>query len=106
MTSVKDAVKTGVGKILANFREIPSLCRHTVEQVVSNLTRMRMNGLLLMGSTSEPVCEIPIDLNRIGLVLIGGLNPIAAVEESGIETENRSMSTIMDYKDLIDISEV
>jgi len=106
MTSVRKAATQGNGEILANFREIPALCRPIAEQVVEGLKHAKMNGVAIMGNTSEPVCEIPVDLNRIGVVLFGGLNPVAAAQEAGIESENRGMSTIIEYKDLIDYGEL
>jgi repressor of nif and glnA expression len=56
-----------------------------------------------MGNTSEPVCEIPVELNRIGIILYGGLNPVAAASEAGIETETHAMSTVMEYQNLAEI---
>lgn len=35
-----------------------------------------------MGNASEPVCETLVELNKIGVVLIIGLNSIAAAEEA------------------------
>jgi hypothetical protein len=52
------------------------------------------------------VCEVPVELNRIGMVLLGGLNPIAAAGDAGIEVENHSMSTLMEYQDLIKFREL
>ena len=106
MTSVRDAARTGNGKILANFREIPALCCSIAEDVVSKLREARLGGLIVMGKTSEPVCEIPVELNRIGMIFIGGLNPVAAAEESGIEAENYAMSTVMEYEKLVKFEEV
>jgi repressor of nif and glnA expression len=101
MTSVREVATSGNGKILANFREIPALCRSTAEEVLGGLKEAGLSGLLLMGNTSEPVCEIPVELNRVGMILLGGLNPVAAAEEAGIAAENRAMSTIIDYQKLI-----
>jgi hypothetical protein len=106
MTSVAEAVKKGDGKILANFREIPALCRPVAEEVVVKLEEVGLGGLLLIGTSSEPVCEIPVELNRIGMILIGGLNPVAAAEEAGIEAENHAMSTLLDYKSLTKFQEL
>jgi len=106
MTSVGDAARTGDGKILANYREIPAICRPLVEEVISKLKRAGLRGVLTMGNASEPVCEISVELNRAGVILIGGLNPVAAAEEVGIEAESHAMSTIMDYKSLIRISDL
>ncbi|MGB2798710.1 MAG: NrpR regulatory domain-containing protein [Dehalococcoidia bacterium] len=101
MTSVREAAELGDGEILANFREIPALCRPTAEQVVKGLKQAGLGGLIVMGNTSEPVCEVPVDLNRVGMILLGGLNPVAAAEEAGINTENHAMQTVMEYQDLI-----
>lgn len=106
MTSVAEAAKNGSGKILANFREIPSLCRPMAEEVVAHLKEAGLGGVLVMGNASEAVCEIPVELNRIGMVLLGGLNPVAAVVEAGIEIENHAMSTVVEYQELIKFEEL
>jgi len=106
MTSVREVCSKGEGKILANFREMPALCRPIAEKVLGKLKEAGLGGLLIMGNTSEAVCETPVELNRIGMVLIGGLNPVACAEEAGIEAENHAMSTVIEYRDLIRFSEV
>lgn len=106
MTSVAQVVKNGNGTILANFREIPSICRPVAHEVISRLAKARLNGVLMVGNVSEPVCEIPVELNRVGMVLVGGLNPMAAVEEAGLEVETHAMSTVVDYKNLVDFEEL
>jgi repressor of nif and glnA expression len=106
MTAVSGAVRNGNGRILANFREIPAICRDLAEEVVAKLGEAGVGGLLVMGNTSEPVCEVPVELNRIGMILLGGLNPVAAAEEAGIQVENRAMSTVMDYQDFVRFKEL
>lgn len=106
MTSVREVVSSGNGKILANFREIPAISRTIAEVVVGKLKEAGLRGLLLMGNTSESVCEVPVELNRIGIILLGGLNPVAAVEEAGIEVINHAMSTVMEYRDLVKFKEL
>ncbi len=101
MTSVRDVARTGNGKILANFREVPAVCRSLVEEVIDRLKAAGLGGLLVMGRVSEPVCEIPVEVNKIGMVLLGGLNPVAAAEEAGVEAENHAMSTVMEYQQLV-----
>jgi repressor of nif and glnA expression len=103
MTSVLEVAKKGEGKLLANYREIPALCRPIVENVVAQMKEVGIGGLLIMGNASEPVCEIPVELNRIGIVLLGGLNPVAAAEEAGIEADSHAMSTLVSYQSLTTI---
>ncbi len=50
-----------------------------------------------MGEISEPVCQVPVDMNKVGVILIGGLNPPACVQEAAFEVEHMAMSTVMDY---------
>jgi len=101
MTDVQGVVEKGAGKVLANFREIPAQCQPLVEKVTNQLKEVGLGGLLMMGNTSEAVCGISVGLNRVGVVLLGGLTPVAAVEEAGIEVENHAMSTLLEYQDLV-----
>jgi repressor of nif and glnA expression len=106
MTSVTGAVKSGNGSILANFREIPALCRPIAQEVITKLGKAGLNSVFLVGGVSEPVCETPMELNRVGMVLIGGLNPVAAVQEAGIEVDSHAMSTVIDYRNFIEFEEL
>jgi len=106
MTSVREVASTGHGRILATYREIPALCRPIAEDVMTKLKGAGVGELLVMGATSEPVCEIGVELNRIGVILFNGLNPVAAAVEAGIEAENHGMSTVMEYKRLIKFKEL
>jgi repressor of nif and glnA expression len=106
MTTVGDVVKTGNGKLLANFREIPSICRPVAEKAVTKLKEAGIDGLLVLGRVSESICELPLGLNRVGMVLYGGLNPVAAAEEAGIDVQNYALSTLIEYRDLIDFGDL
>jgi repressor of nif and glnA expression len=97
MTSVSQAAGTGNGKILANFREIPALARALVEKKIAQLKKAGIGGVYALGNTSEPICQIAVGVNRAGMVLYGGLNPVAAVVEAGIEVENIAESGLIDF---------
>jgi HTH-type transcriptional regulator, global nitrogen regulator NrpRI len=106
MTSVRELVKSGSGKILANFREIPAPARSIVDEKVTQLKEAGLFGVYLLGNTSEPVCQIAVGLNRVGMVMLGGLNPVAAVVEAGIEVENMAESGLVEYSHLQSIYEL
>jgi repressor of nif and glnA expression len=106
MTNVRAAAKSGDGKILANFREIPAVCRKTADEVLARLQEARLGGLLAMGNTSDPVFETNVGLNRIGIVVLGGMNPVAAAEEAGFAADNHAMCTLLDYKGLVIFGEL
>jgi repressor of nif and glnA expression len=106
MTSVNQVVSVGQGRILANFREIPAVCQPLAEKVIAELKTANLNGVLMMGEVSKSVCGVPVELSKVGMILTGGLNPVAAAVESGIEVENRAMTAIMDYKELFRFSDL
>jgi repressor of nif and glnA expression len=100
MTSVGEASRTGSGKILGVFRTIPAPAREVVEEKIAMLKAVGIGGIYALGNTSEPLCQIPVTLNRIGIVQLGGLNPVAAAVESGIEIENIAESGLIDFQQL------
>jgi len=101
MTGVSQAAKSGNGKILANFREIPARSRATVEEKITILKEAGIGGVYALGNTSEPICQIAVGLNRVGIVLLGGLNPVAAAFEAGIDVVNIAESGLIDFEQLV-----
>ena len=100
MTSVGEVITNKNGMILANFREIPAPARSMVVEKIEQLKAVGINGTYVLGNTSEPVCQIAVGLNRVGMVLLGGLNPMAAAVEAGIEIENLAESGLVEYSEL------
>jgi repressor of nif and glnA expression len=100
MTTVMEAAKTGNGRILANFREIPAPARSLVADTDAALKKLGIKGIYYLGSISEPVCQISVGINHIGMILIGGLNPIAAAVEAGFEVDNSAESGLIDFSQL------
>jgi repressor of nif and glnA expression len=100
MTSVGQAARTGNGKILGAFRTIPAPAREVVERMTALLKEAGITGIYALGHTSEPLCQVPVALNRVGLIQLGGLNPVAAAVEAGIEIDNIAESGMIDYEEL------
>ena len=100
MTSVGEASKTGNGKVLGVFRTIPAPAKEVVEEKLAGLKEVGIGGVYALGHTSEPLCQIPVAMNRIGIVQLGGLNPVAAAVETGIDIENIAESGMIDFQQL------
>ena len=100
MTSVGEAARTGSGKILGVFRTLPAPAREVVEERLALLKEVGIGGIYAVGDTSEPLCQIPVALNRIGIVQLGGLNPVAVAVEAGIEIENVAENGLIDFQEL------
>ncbi|MDD5082748.1 MAG: NrpR regulatory domain-containing protein [Dehalococcoidales bacterium] len=106
MTSVGEAARTGNGKILANFREIPAPARALVHEKIVQLKEVGIGGVSVLGNNGERVCQVAVGLNRVGMVLLGGLNPVAAAVEAEIEIENIAESGVVDFQQLVRIEQL
>lgn len=98
MTSVNEVVKRGSGKILVNFREIPGVAKMRAESVLEKLVSSGFSAVLEIGEVNRPLLGVPVSKGRVGIAIVGGVNALAAVEEKGIKTETRAISTLMDIK--------
>jgi hypothetical protein len=97
MTSVREACN-GSGRILAGLREIPSVSKGDAEGVLEGTRDLGLGTALFIGKTDQPVLGMPVGVGKVGLVIPGGLNPVAACEEWGIETESKALSALVDFK--------
>jgi hypothetical protein len=100
MTSVRQVVEEGEGKILANFREIPFISLSLVEDIVAQFRQIGIEGVLSMGTIGHPICQTSVDAQKVGMILIGGLNPVAYIHEKGFEVDNHAMSAVMEFDEL------
>jgi repressor of nif and glnA expression len=105
MTSVNDAVRHQAGKVLASFREIPVVSVEKAVELQERLKAIGIGGILLIGNPNQPIYEMPVSFDKAGMVIVGGLNPVAALEESGIPTDSAAMAALYSYTDLIPFKE-
>jgi HTH-type transcriptional regulator, global nitrogen regulator NrpRI len=100
-TSVRSASSIGNGRILAHFHEIPAVCRDAAELVIENVRNIGINGLITLGQPNEPICEMSVEPNKVGMVLHSGLNPLAAAIEMGINVMPHAMSGVIGTNQLV-----
>jgi repressor of nif and glnA expression len=106
MTTVHQVARSGSGRVLASFREIPDYCWTKAQDLLARLKQKGMGGLLLMGGPNEPLCGITPEPNRVGMVLLSGFNPSAAAAEAGVDVESHTLSEVADYDSLVKFSDV
>jgi HTH-type transcriptional regulator, global nitrogen regulator NrpRI len=106
MTSVHDVLQTGNGRIGASFREFPSVALPRVEKIKTRLDRIGLGGILMIGKPGRPLLDIPVQDGRAGMIVTGGLNPLAAVEEVGIPTRNTAMKLLFDFQKMVPYADV
>lgn len=106
LTDYLGAIKTGCGRIGVSFREIPA---NSVEQVTSlarKLDRIGLGAFLTIGDPGQALCDVPVNEGHAGAIVIGGLNAIAVIEESGHHVESRALSGLLEYHRLFHYSEL
>lgn len=101
MTDVTGVMKENTGRILASFREIPVVSINEAERLTERMALRGCGGKIIYGKPNQPLLDIPVGVDKIGMIVVGGLNPIAAAEEAGISTESMAMSTLYDYAKLL-----
>jgi len=106
MTDVLSSTKARSGKVLAGFREFPAVCLNIVEKVVDRLKQIGLEGIIAIGKPGQPLLEIPTSAGCVGMVVLAGLNSLAAVEEAGIETDNNALCTMVEFSKLRSLSEL
>jgi len=106
MTSVAQAALTGSGIVGASFREIPVSCLAEARRLTGEAERVGLGGVLVIGNPGQPLLDIPVGQGRVGVVVFGGLNPVAAIVESGIAVTSTAMCTLCDYTNLVDFGQL
>lgn len=98
LTRVRDAARTGNGRIGASFREIPTCALGEAEKLLLRMKVAGLGGLLLMGKPNQPLLGFPVQDGRTGMIVAGGLNPCAAIQESGIPAEHTALAQLFEFR--------
>ncbi len=106
MTNASGAAKNHSGKILASFREVPVVSIEKALRLREELKNKGIGGILMIGNPNQPLLEIPVAVDKVGMVIVGGLNPVAALEESGIPNISKAMSTLYSFSELVNFTEL
>jgi len=92
MTRVRECARSGRGIIGASFREFPSVALNDVRRLHQKMESYGMSGILAIGNPNQPLLDIPVAEGCTGMVIVAGLNPIAALHEVGAGMTIRSLS--------------
>ena len=106
MTNYLGAIKTGDGKIGASFREFPAESRDAVEHLAEKLKRIGLWGFVKIGRPGQNLLDIPVSEGRIGAIVIGGLNPVSILEETGVRVYSRALAGLIDFNRLFRYEEM
>jgi hypothetical protein len=106
MTNVRDLVRTGKGVVCVSFREVPSIAVDDIWRIEKNMKRHGLGGILAIGRPNQPLLDIPVSQGYSGMLVMGGLNPVAAIHEAGIQTSIWSLANLIDYSEFHTLDEL
>jgi len=106
MTAVRECARQGSGIIGASFREIPTSALSDLERIARDMNTRGLGGILAVGRPNCPLLDVPVADGRAGLIVVGGMNPVAAVHEAGIRVTMLSLAGLENVERFLDYQEV
>jgi repressor of nif and glnA expression len=102
-TSVLEVIETGKGKILANVRQINLSAHDRVIEIIQQAEKMGLGGFFLPEEINGSLLGATIEMGKFGIAIVGGINGICALEETGVRIETNPVSTVLEYKTMSEI---
>ncbi len=97
MTDYHGAIKDNNGLIGASFREVPGESRTRLIHINEKLEAIGLGAIMELGLPGQPLLDIPVPYGRVGVILVGGLNPIAILEEKEHRIFSRALSGLIEF---------
>jgi len=74
--------------------------RDLVEALAVRLNRVGLGGFVKIGLPGRALLEIPVSEGRFGAIVIGGLNPVSILEETGVRAYSRALAGLVEFSRL------
>lgn len=85
MTRVRDVIRTGSGRVVMEFREVPSSAYTQVTRLAAEWRKKGRGHIVAVGRPGESLCGLPVGAEHCGILAASGANILAAIRETGIE---------------------
>jgi global nitrogen regulator NrpRII len=106
ISSVSEVIRSGNGTVLANIRECHMEAEPLVAELLDDLGESRFVGVLEVGLPNSPLLGVQVSPQYMGVVAVGGTNPIAAVREAGYPVVTRAMRGVTDVSEMTGIDQL
>lgn len=106
MADYVGAVTSGNGRIGASFREFPAASAAAVHSISKQLETLGLGSLLCLGNPGQSLFGVSVGPQRVGAIIIGGLNPMSIFEETGLRVRSSALSGLVDFNNLFHYSEL
>lgn len=106
ITSVTEVMRSGNGTILANIRECHMEAEPMVAELLEDLASSQFVGVLEVGLPNSPLLGVQVSPQYLGVVAVGGTNPLAAVREAGFKVMTRAIKGVIDSAEMQGIEQL
>ena len=106
LTSVLRVSRSGSGVILVNLREIPMSAYDETSEILHRLQLSGLYGIMDVGEPNADVLGMQVGRNHFGVAIVGGTNPMAALQERGIPVRIKAIASCMDFREFTKIDKL
>lgn len=100
LVSILSVLNSGCGKVLANYREVPAEAKEEVKKIINILENKGLAGKTAISEPGQRFLGVQVMPDKIGIVILGGLNAFSALEESKIPVEAKAISTVISFEEM------
>jgi hypothetical protein len=106
MTGVGRCASTGSGIAGVSICEFPSIAVDKARELIARLGAMHLNCVLAVGQPNRPLLDVSVGEGRTAMMILDGLNPLAALHEAGIPAELRPLSGLEELSSFVPFNEI
>ena len=86
-------------RILASIKEVPFIAREETKEILDEISSIKL-PIFKIGKPRELLYNAKVDSYNFGFVTGGGLNPIAAIKENGIDVDVKAVQKTIQLDDM------
>lgn len=70
---------------------------------MKTVEKVGLAGYFPPGEVDETLLGAPVETGKFGIAIVGGINGVCALDETGIKIETDPVSTVMEYSTMKEI---
>jgi global nitrogen regulator NrpRII len=98
ITSITRVIRQGSGNILGSMRECHMESEMQLGELLDQLENATFTGILDIGVPNVSLLGVPVSPQYMGVAMVGGTNPMAAIKESGRWIVTKALKGLMDIE--------
>ena len=84
---------------------MPAAAAGDVRKIERKVKKHGLGGILAIGKPSQPLYGITVSEGYCGMVVAGGLNPIAGAAEAGVRLSSDCLAGLVEYGEFVTTQE-